>query len=100
MVSGPYTLEEVKMDRSIKLVRRGDWWGRVRKYNLNKYNFDHVYFKSMEDRTQALELFKKGEFDCYTGFYSVEDMGAGHATLGFEQQCKKNWVGAPGQVLQ
>ena len=66
VVSGPYTLNEVKMNRSIQLKRRGDWWGRLRQYNQHKYNFDLFTFKAMEDRNKALEVLKKGEFDAYT----------------------------------
>ena len=87
VVSGPYALEEVKMDRSIKLVRRGDWWGRVKKYNLNKFNFDHIYFKSMEDQTKALELLKKEEFDTYTLYSSKIWVQDTHF-----DQVEKNWV--------
>lgn len=87
VVSGPYALEEVKMDRSVKLIRRGDWWGRAKKYNLNKYNFDHIYYKAMGDLNNALALFKKGEFDSYA-FYSsklwVQDTNF--------DQVRKNWV--------
>jgi microcin C transport system substrate-binding protein len=64
-VSGPYKLGEVKTNRSIQLIRRGDWWGRVKRYNQNKYNFDSIVFKAMEDRTKALEVLKKEEFDMY-----------------------------------
>ncbi len=65
VVSGPYALEEVKTNRSISLQRRGDWWGRVKPYNVGKYNFDHLLFVSMEDRNKMLEVFKKGEIDAY-----------------------------------
>ncbi|HKP95594.1 MAG TPA: extracellular solute-binding protein [Fibrobacteria bacterium] len=63
VVSGPYKLLEVKKDRSLTLQRRADWWGRVRKYNQNKYNFDYLKYRFMEDQAKVLETFKKGELD-------------------------------------
>ena len=90
VVSGPYALEEVKMDRSIKMVRRGDWWGRALKYNLNKYNFDHIFFKSEDDTNKLLELIKRGEIDSdpvNSAKIWVQDTQDPH----FEQ-VQKNWI--------
>ncbi len=70
VVDGPYALDEVKTNRSIRLKRRGDWWGRVEKYNEHKFNFDYLVFKSMEDRTKALEFLKTGGFDQYAIYTS------------------------------
>jgi microcin C transport system substrate-binding protein len=65
VVSGPYALGEVKRERYIALTRRGDWWGRSRRYNQNKYNFGSIKYRFMEDRNKAMEAFKKGDFDAY-----------------------------------
>lgn len=65
IVSGPYRIKEVQTNRYILLERREDWWGRIKKYNQNKYNFDYIKYKSMEDQNKVLEAFKKGEFDSY-----------------------------------
>jgi len=65
VVSGPYKLGEVKRERYIALERRGDWWGRAKRYNQNKYNFGVIKYRFMEDRNKALEAFKKGDFDVY-----------------------------------
>lgn len=65
VVSGPYRLGEVKRERFIALERRGDWWGRAKQYNQNKYNFGTIKYRFMEDRNKALEAFKKGDFDVY-----------------------------------
>lgn len=65
VVSGPYRLGDVKMNRSVELVRRPDWWGRVKRYNVGKFNFDRILFRAMEDRIKALEVLKKGDFDLY-----------------------------------
>ena len=87
VVSGPYALGEVKTDRSIQLKRRSDWWGRVKRYNLNKYNFDSIVFKAMEDRTKALEVLKKEEFDMYA-IYTAKIW----ALDTHFPQVEKNWI--------
>jgi len=65
VVSGPYKLREVKTNSFILLERRGDWWGRSKKINENKYNFDYIRYRAMADREKALEALKKGDFDLY-----------------------------------
>jgi len=87
VVDGPYALDEVKTNRSIRLKRRGDWWGRIKKYNEHKYNFDYLTFKSMEDRTKALEFLKTGGFD----EYSVYTAKIWAQETNFPQ-VQKNWV--------
>ncbi len=87
VVDGPYALDEVKTNRSIRLKRRGDWWGRIEKYNLNKYNFDYLVFKSMEDRAKALEFLKTGGFDEYS-IYTAK-IWAQETNF---SQVQKNWV--------
>lgn len=87
VVSGPYKLKEVKKNRYILLERRADWWGRVKRYNQHKYNFDYIKYKFMEDRNKALEAFKKGEFDAYAIFTSSIWM----KKTDFDQ-IKKGWV--------
>ena len=87
VVSGPYAVGEVKTNRSIQLKRRADWWGRARRYNANKYNFDFLNFKAIEDRNKALEVLKKEEFDSYAIYTSkiwVQDTNF--------PQVEKNWV--------
>ncbi|MDR2580644.1 MAG: ABC transporter substrate-binding protein [Fibromonadaceae bacterium] len=65
VVSGPYAIRQMRMDRSLELVRREDWWGREKKYNAGKYNFDKITYRFMGDRNKALEALKKGDFDAY-----------------------------------
>jgi microcin C transport system substrate-binding protein len=65
VVSGPYALGDVKRERYISLTRRGDWWGRTKRYNQHKYNFGQIKYRFMEDRNKAMEAFKKGDFDAY-----------------------------------
>jgi microcin C transport system substrate-binding protein len=87
VVSGPYALGEVKTNRSIQLKRRGDWWGRAKRYNIGKYNFDFLLFKAMEDRNKALELLKSGGLDLFPVYT---------ASIWVEQtnfpQVQKNWI--------
>jgi microcin C transport system substrate-binding protein len=88
VVSGPYQLGEIKTNRSIQLKRRSDWWGRAKQFNVGKYNFDYLLFKSMEDRNKALELFKSGGLDLlpmYTASIWVEKT----PNL---PQVQKNWI--------
>lgn len=65
VVSGPYKLRQVRRNRFALLERRADWWGRAKRYNQNKYNFDYIRYKFIEDRNAALEAFKKGDYDMF-----------------------------------
>ncbi len=87
VVSGPYALDEVKMNRSVQLKRRGDWWGRVKRYNVGKYNFDYLLFKAIGDRTKALEVLKKEEFDAYPVY--TAQIWAEKTNF---PQVEKNWI--------
>ena len=88
VVSGPYRLYRNLTNRSITMQRRGDWWGRNLKINQHKYNFDYLVFRAEEDRTKALEMLKRGDFDLYPIYTS---------RIWVEQtpeipQVKKNWI--------
>lgn len=87
VVSGPYAMGEVKTNRSIQLKRRPDWWGRVKRYNANKFNFDYLNFKAVEDRSKALEVLKKEEFDAYA-IYTAK-IWAQDTNF---SQVEKNWI--------
>lgn len=87
VVSGPYSIGEVKKGRSISLQRRHDWWGRKNRYNSGKYNLNKVVYRSMTDRNKALEAFKKGIFDAYPIYTSSIWM----KKTQFEQ-VEKGWV--------
>jgi len=65
VVSGPYSIKQMKIDRSLELERRADWWGWQKNYNAGKYNFNKIKYNFMEDRNKALEALKKGDFDAY-----------------------------------
>ena len=87
VVSGPYRLHQALTNRSITLQRRPDWWGRNLKANQHKYNFDYLVFRAEEDRTKALEMLKRGDFDLYPIYTS---------RIWVQQtnfpQVEKNWV--------
>lgn len=87
VVSGPYRLYDVRTNRSVTLQRRGDWWARNERINQHKYNFDYIVFRALEDRTKALEMLKRGDFDMYP-LYT--------ARIWVEQthfpEVEKNWV--------
>ena len=87
VVNGPYEMVQIKRNRYALLRRRADWWGRILRYQQNKYNFDYIRYRFMEDRTTALEAFKKGDFDLYPVYTS---------SLWVQQSnfeaVKKNWV--------
>jgi microcin C transport system substrate-binding protein len=87
VVSGPYRLHQALTNRSITMQRRGDWWGRNLKANQHKYNFDYLVFRAEEDRTKALEMLKRGDFDLYPIYTSriwVQQTNFA--------QVEKNWV--------
>ena len=65
VVSGPYKIKELAMDRYLDLERRSDWWGRSKAWNYGKYNFQTIRYRFMENQTKALEALKKGDFDAY-----------------------------------
>lgn len=87
VVSGPYALGEVKTNRTIELRRRPDWWGYAKRYNVGKFNFDRLLFRAMEDRTKALEVLKKEEFDVYA-IYTAR-IWAQDTNF---PQVQKNWI--------
>ena len=70
--------------RGLENIRQG----RNLKINQHKYNFDYLVFRAEEDRTKALEMLKRGDFDLYPIYTS---------RIWVEQtpeipQVKKNWI--------
>ncbi|MCB9903175.1 MAG: hypothetical protein H6831_02080 [Planctomycetes bacterium] len=64
-VTGPYTLGDWEMNKSISLVRRDDWWGKDNPAWTGLYNFDAYQFTVVQDLSLAFEKAKKGELDYY-----------------------------------
>ncbi len=87
VVSGPYKISEVKKERSLTMQRRGDWWGRAKRYNQHKFNFDYIKYRFMEDQIKTLEAFKKGDIDAYPVYTA-----AIWATKTDLPQVKKGWI--------
>lgn len=70
VVEGPYKISEFREDRYVELSRNADWWGFHKNWNRGKYNFQKIRYRFMEDRTKALEAFKKGDLDAYAVYTS------------------------------
>jgi microcin C transport system substrate-binding protein len=61
--SGPYKVEAYDFGKSIRFVRREDYWGRDLPVNAGKFNFNEIVVKIYRDQTVQLEGLKAGEFD-------------------------------------
>lgn len=70
VVEGPYRITDFREDRYVELSRNADWWGFHKNWNRGKYNFEKIRYRFMEDRTKALEAFKKGDLDAYAVYTS------------------------------
>ena len=70
VVSGPYKIKTFREDRYVELARRADWWGFKKNWNRGKYNFEKIRYRFMNDRTKALEAFKKQDFNAYAIYTS------------------------------
>ena len=70
VVEGPYKISEFREDRYVELSRNPNWWGFHKNWNRGKYNFEKIRYRFMEDRTKALEAFKKGDLDAYAIYTS------------------------------
>jgi microcin C transport system substrate-binding protein len=70
VVSGPYKIKQMRMDRFLELERRPDYWGFQKNWNYGKYNFGLIRYRFMEDRTKVLEALKKGDIDAYPVYTS------------------------------
>ena len=87
VVDGPYALDKAETNHLIRLKRRGDWWGRVQRYNEHKFNFDYLVFKATSDQVKALEMLKKEDFDAY----SIYTARIWSQQSDFDQ-VQKNWI--------
>ena len=70
VVSGPYRLGKINEGVSVKLERRGDYWGRHVKSAQGKGNFQTFTFKFFAERENAFEAFKKGQIDLFPVYTS------------------------------
>lgn len=61
--SGPYKFESYDRSSKLVLVRNPDWWGFKYPEFKDRYNFDKVLFRIIQNEDVALETFKKGDLD-------------------------------------
>ena len=64
--SGPYTIENVEMGRSITLKRNPDYWGSALAVNIGRNNVDHIQTLYFRDQNALWEAFTSGEIHAYT----------------------------------
>lgn len=61
--SGPYTIKDVKPNRSITYKRADNYWAQDLPTRRGIYNFDEITYDYYRDDLIALEAFKSGEYD-------------------------------------
>ena len=64
-VSGPYTIGQIVMNKTLTLERRDDWWAKDNPMWMGVHNFDTYHFQIIQDLALAFEKAKKGELDYY-----------------------------------
>jgi microcin C transport system substrate-binding protein len=62
MGTGPYTVGEFDVGRSLTYVRNPNWWGADHPYNVGRHNFDAVRYEYFGDASAALQAFFAGEY--------------------------------------
>lgn len=72
IASGPYTVDEYDLGKSVTFERNPDYWARDLNSRRGMFNFDRVTFKYYRDSTVALEAFKAGEFEFISVFNSKQ----------------------------
>jgi len=72
IASGPYTVAEYDLGKSVTYERNPDYWARDLNSRRGMFNFDTVTFKYYRDSTVALEAFKAGEFEFISVFNSKQ----------------------------
>ncbi len=63
--TGPYSVEDYKLGKTIRYRRNPHYWANALPVRKGMYNFDSVTYKYYRDLTVALEAFKAGEFDFF-----------------------------------
>ena len=71
--AGPYLydLQASGHKKQIVLRRRKDFWLTDQNYHHQRYNFDTIMFKYINDNTVALEAFRRGDLDFYYFNYNT-----------------------------
>lgn len=65
VVSGPYAVGEVKEPRSLKIVRRKDYWNNASPTIQGVSNFDTIEFRFYRERELAFDSFRNQDFDVF-----------------------------------
>ncbi len=68
--SGPYTVKDVQLGRSITYARNPEYWGWKLPVNRGRFNFTTVRYEFFRDRSVAFEAFKAGTYDLREEFTS------------------------------
>ncbi len=68
--SGPYTVKDVQLGRSITYARNPDYWGWKLPVNRGRFNFAAIRYDFFRDRSVAFEAFKAGAYDMREEFTS------------------------------
>lgn len=61
--SGPYTISEINLGKTITYQRNPDYWARDLPVRAGMYNYEKIVVKYFKDQIISLEAFKAGEFD-------------------------------------
>lgn len=65
LLSGPYTIDQYQIGRTITFKRVPEFWGKSLNVYQGRYNFDRVIIDFYRDQSVAFEAFKSGEFDLF-----------------------------------
>ena len=61
--SGPYVVDNFKINKSITYKRNPNYWGKDIAVNKGRFNFDYISYDYFLDQTAAFEAFKSGTYD-------------------------------------
>ena len=61
--TGPYKLTKFTRGKFLKFDRNKDWWGYKTEEGKNRYNYDKMTFRFIEDDNAALQYLNKGKID-------------------------------------
>lgn len=63
--TGPYIITEVDRGKSLKLIRKKDWWAQNLHYMKNRFNVDEIRYEVIRDDEIAFQHFLLGELDVF-----------------------------------
>ncbi len=61
--TGPYKLSKFTRGKFLKFERNKDWWGFKTEEGKNRYNYDRMTFRFIQDDNAALQYLNKGKID-------------------------------------